>query len=197
MTTASKPDVWMIVINDNPISVYYRDKVATSWLNQGYKLNLFDAVVPKDLPKYNDLTFDKKHSLKRGTVSEFTETEKSVWYSHYLLWKQCWEDKTPMIVCEHDVELIEPISNKMFRENMICLAHDPATDEKPNTKLAGGAYYITPEAARWMLRIQRSKIKCNSDWVIHDTCNRYGIWSEGKCRQIKNPEIGVTVTHNK
>ena len=44
--TIDKPEVWMIQIPDNPISMYYRGRVEASW--EGYNLKYFDAITPKN-----------------------------------------------------------------------------------------------------------------------------------------------------
>lgn len=198
MITENKPDVWMIVIDDHPSSIYYRDRVLPSWLNLGYRVNLFSAVTPKDLDKYSELSFFKKHNKKRDSISEFTDTEKAVWYSHFLLWKQCVEDNTPIIICEHDIELVVPIQRELFDNEMVCLSHDPPNDIKPRqTHLAGGAYYITPKVARYLISVKKKRVTFNSDSWIHNTCDKFGKWHISKCKQIKDPNVGVTVTHNK
>lgn len=68
--TIDKPEVWMIQIPDNPISMYYRGRVEASW--EGYNLKYFDAITPKTMGTMQYLQFGKK----RGTI-EFTPTEKS------------------------------------------------------------------------------------------------------------------------
>ena len=184
----------MIAISDNPISMYYRKEVLPSWVNHGFKVNHFEAVTPRNMPDF--LLFDKK----RGKVS-FTETEKAVWYSHYSTWKKCWDTQTPMIVVEHDIKLLHTLENEIFDSPIACLCHDFRTKGndtvKKQLKLAGGAYYITPKIAKILMRIRHNKrINSNSDAWIHKICDENGKWYKHKCRQFKNPKVGVTIEHN-
>ena len=184
----------MIAISDNPISMYYRKEVLPSWVNHGFKVNHFEAVTPRNMPDF--LPFYMKRKQR-----PFTETEKAVWYSHYALWSKCWETKTPLIVVEHDIRLLSPLEDEIFENRIACLSHDCRPrrpgNEPEELKLAGGAYYITPDISRKLMRIRHDKrINHNSDAWIHKVCDENGKWYKHKCRQFKNPKVGATIEHN-
>jgi hypothetical protein len=185
--TFEKPEVWMISITGNSISQHYKDLVLPSW--KDYKVNHFEAVTPKDMHKYSYLTFGKK----RDRI-DFTDTEKAVWYSHV----ECWvlARSKPIIIVEHDIMLMEEIEESIFETKMSCLAHSVS---KTKQKLAGGAYYLTPDVAKHMVSHVKNikKITYNSDAMIHRKCDEYGEWHQHKCFQIKDAKIGYTVEHNK
>jgi hypothetical protein len=187
-----KPECWMIAISDNPISMYYKNEVLSSWTDRGFVVNHFEAITPKNLHEYDLLKFTKK----RNKI-EFTETEKAVWYSHYMTWKLCWDMQKPIIVVEHDIQLLKNLSEDVYTKNVACLAHVKRSN-KVTAKLAGGAYHITPYGARQLLRARHEKtITYNSDSWIHETCDKYGKWFHLHSIQIKDDKIGVTVEHNK
>ena len=202
MTTETKPEVWMIAISDNPISQYYKEVITPTWTDRGFKVNHFEAKTPKDLDiDCNFLPFTQKLSNKHKCYVDFTDTEKAVWYSHYFAWQKCWDEQTPIIVVEHDIRLLKDIDPKLFMTNIACLAHDERIDDFGKVygrpKLAGGAYYLNPLAARELMRIRHhKKIIYNSDAWIHRTCDKYGRWDEFTCVQYKNDAVGVTIQHN-
>ena len=116
-----------------------------------------------------------------------------MWYSHV----ECWvvARSRPIIVVEHDIKLDHPIPNEIFSSGMCCMAN---SDREKKKKLAGGAYYLTPKVASYMvnhMKTQRS-ITYNSDAIIHRMCDEFGVWNHHLCHQYKNPEIGYTVEHN-
>ena len=193
--TIDKPEVWMIAITDNPISIYFKNEVMPSWGE--YVVNHFEAKTPKDLSvdcDFLNLTFKQKKDL----IIEFSSTEKAVWYSHYFLWKHCWDTQTPIIIVEHDVKLLEDIEDEVFGYDMVCLCHDTRDNSDRKPKLAGGAYYIKPPAARKLMEVRHNKkIITNSDAWIHVVCDRLGKWYSHKCQQFKNSEVGTTIVHNR
>ena len=201
--TTDKPEVWMIAITGNPISEYYKEHCTPSWTKHGFKVNHFEAKTPKDLEtdECNFLPFTMKHSYSRNTDVEFTQTEKAVWYSHYYAWKKCWDEQTSFIVAEHDAWLKKDIDPKFYLTNITCLCHDERINKEGKlygrAKLAGGAYYLTPNVARELMRIgHHKKVIYNSDAWIHRTCDKFGRWNETACKQFKNDEVGVTIEHN-
>lgn len=183
------PKVVMISISNNPISQYYKQKVEPSWIDHGYKVDHFEAVTPEKLNSYSYLQFGKK----RGTI-DFTPTEIACWYSHV----ECWvlARSQPLLIIEHDIEHKRDIDPSIFESDMSCLA---SSNKEGTRKLAGGAYYLTPDIAKKMVQDVKNmkSITYNSDAFIHNFCDKYGVWSQDKCYQVQNPKIGYTVVHNK
>lgn len=194
----SKPPVWMIVMSGNPISDYYRKLALPSWLKSGFDVNFFEGVTPETYKDHFDLLFGKKHSKSTPDGVMFTVSEKCVWYGHYYLWKKCIDTDTPMIVCEHDIELVMDIQPSIFTTPMACLAHDPPDIRKEKrTSLAGGAYYITPDVAKVLIRINEDRIRINSDGWVWEVCKAHGYFHYDKCSHIKDYSVGFTTKHNK
>lgn len=189
-----KPEVWMIQIPSNPISMYYRGRVENSWSK--YNLNFFNAVTPEDLKNKKKLNFGKK----RGLV-EFSPTEKATWYSHFELWQMAL--KRPILVIEHDALLTKEISEKFWKKSMVCLGYAKGKNhplgDNHKAKLAGLAYYITKNVAREMIKsvVESNIIEFNSDAVIHDFCRKNGVLECTHVLQFENKLIGNTIEHYK
>ena len=159
-------NIIMISMSDHPVSMMYKRQVMPSWSD--YKVKHFEAVTPKDLYLRHELKFGKKGDR------EFTETEKAVWYSHYDLWVQCYIDKQPLLIIEHDSELVKPLPD-MSKEGYKVLAY-MVRDYNPSKgkKLAsvGAGYYITPNfASRLIVGAVTKSVKQNSDGFIATTMN--------------------------
>lgn len=186
-----KPEVHQIVIRDNDISMHYYKQSMPSWYQYGFKTNILDAVTPEN-NEYDFLRFGKK----RDTI-EFTPTEIAVWYSHAKAWALCRDQNKPIIVVEHDIKLLQDIPESVYDSKISCLAFTYHGERQ--AKLAGGAYYLTPEIARRMLLDAKKmdKVIYNSDSLIHHWCSKRGEWNHTLSMQITDDEIGVTVEHNK
>ena len=89
----------MIQIPDSKVSQHYAKQAIQSWESHGFQVNLFDAVTPKTLHLYDDIQLDQYHGKR-----DFTDTEMGCWYSHYLLWEKCVEERKPITVIEHETE---------------------------------------------------------------------------------------------
>jgi len=192
-----KPDVHMITITGNSISEHYRDLVKPSWEDAGWKVLNFEALVPEDCVNVKILPLGDK---RRGSkVIGFTKTEIAVWYSHYYAWMLCRKLDKPIIVAEHDILLEQDIDPDVFNHPIACLSHVTRRNGD-HAKLAGGAYYITPEGAKRLCAIKDHKKKSvdyNSDAWIHRICDTYGKWFMMTTIQVQDEEIGVTVEHRK
>lgn len=105
-------EFYMIVVKGNEASEYYADYCIPSWETLGVKVNRFDAITPKQLPKLKELKFSKYSSgskyLKRKLKADITETEQACFYSHYTLWKKSIELNKPVMIIEHDAYLENP-----------------------------------------------------------------------------------------
>tara|TARA_R110002167_G_scaffold346000_2_gene556510 strand:- start:761 stop:1348 length:588 start_codon:yes stop_codon:yes gene_type:complete len=194
----NKPDVHMITMSENTISMHYRDYVLPSWKDAGYNVVEFEAIVPDDLSSLGRI-IPLGDKTRRNKVVGFTDTEKAVWYSHYSTWMLCRKLNTPIIVIEHDILLEHnEIDSDVFNYDIACLSH-VTRKNGDHAKLAGGAYYITPKGAKRLCAIKdhRDLITYNSDAWIHSQCDKYGKWFMMTTIQYQDPKIGVTVEHLK
>ena len=194
MTIVSKPTVYMIVIRDNPISMYFRGRVERSWIDRGFDIEYFDAITPETIP-------DQKNQLKFGEKSgrrsrQFSETEKAVWYSHCALWNIARRKQSPIIVAEHDALLLRPIDPSLFKNIKIMGLCHSLLDNGVMGTTAGGAYYLTRSVAEEMYtEAHNMTIRYNSDSLIHKKIDLHGEWRTHYCEQIREDSIGTTIKH--
>ena len=190
------PQVFMILMSQNPVSMYYRGRVEESWRQRGFTLDFIEAVTPENMHKERRMNFRMKESGRN--VRAFTETEKCVWLSHRKAWKLASQKTGPIIIIEHDVELIKPIKSTVFSDTckMMGLCHIKRSNGQMATT-AGGAYYITKRVARQMYdRSGTMRIVTNSDAYIHEKIDEHGAeWNVSYCQQILEPSIGTTIEH--
>ena len=189
-----KPEVWMISISNNSISTYYKEISLPTWTKHGFKVNHFEAKTPKDLSvDCNFLDFGMKNKVN-GDQVEFTDTERSIWYSNYFLWKECLEKDSPILIVEHDVCLSHEINSGVYSNDMVCLCH--YKEEGRRIRLAGGSYYIKPFAAKKLLEITDKQIVRNSDHWIEKICEKVGKFSNLTSYHLNDADIGTTIVHN-
>ena len=163
-------NIFMIAIEEHPVSSMYTRLTIPSWEKHNYKVNLFNAVTPKDLYKKNKLTFDKLH--KRN----FTQTEKAVWYSHFELWCGCLVSKKSMLIIEHDSKLIKPLPDLTKEGHKFLSFINRDFGEHQGRHIApGSGYYITPRIAERLIAHAVAKpIKMNSDGHLGTLMNVTG-----------------------
>ena len=144
----------MIVIKGNEASEYYADYCIESWKKIGLDVKRFDAVTPETLKNVTGLSWNKYISsvkYDRANVKvEFTDTEKSCFYSHYMIWKKCIDKNEPVMVLEHDSYLETP-ENLWYDSNYGIIFYD---------KAATGSYIIFPWFAKMVVEyLKKTKIK--------------------------------------
>lgn len=194
---SKKIEVWMIGISHSEVSRMYMKHTISSW--NEYNLFLFPAVTPRDLNKFSSLSFLYTGPKKR----QFTSTEKAVWYSHYLLWKKCWEEKKPLIIIEHDSILRKDIG-EIGRTKLLSYL----TDRKPipndpiengNILSPGSGYSVFPDDIIQLINYSESKpITSNVDGYVREYIqNKYG-WPEdfSYIEQVKINNLS-TIVHRK
>ena len=184
------PQVFMIVMKDNPVSMYYRGRVEESWTRAGYKLEMFDAVTPETLHKQEPQFKFGIKKVGRGAPRELTDTEKAIWYSHRALWKLAASKRGPIIIIEHDAMLVEPIDPELFNRHKtisLCNANGKATP--------GGAYFLNKEVGDALYKGCNYVIDHNSDGLLYDVIQKYGIHKPEHCVQIVDKTIGKTIKH--
>ncbi len=153
--------IFIISIKDCEVSQSYTRTAINSFNFSGHKLEIFDAITPKDLSSLNQLTFDR---LEYGNRRRLTPTEISVFYSHYFLWKRCVELDSPIIILEHDSLLtgkllkykISKILSYRFKKNKVSIA--PAS-----------GLYLIPEDANKLLESVKAPISLQVDGHILKT----------------------------
>ena len=192
------PTVTMILMKQNPISMYYRGRVQRSWEDRGFKIQYYDAITPDKLKDCSGLTFGTKLT-GRGAPREFTETEKSVWYSHYYLWMHAANKDRPIIVIEHDAFLAIPIPQKHLTlknqdYNIVTYCHNKKGGEISDTPC--GAYLINNKIAEKMIKdLSDTVINCNCDGFLMEYIKKFGESYPLYCRQIQENNVGTTIDH--
>lgn len=104
--------IFMIVINNDPVSEFYYNFCIPSWTNVGLSVTRFKASTPESIKKTPELFFrrfnDQRKYAKLNLRIPFSETEKACFTSHFRLWKMCALYDEPILVLEHDTELHTP-----------------------------------------------------------------------------------------
>ena len=97
---------FIIGMSDNIISKKYMDITIPEIERVLFqKPILWEAITPKTLPKQPLKFFPTKPTIGTPFSREMTPTEKSVWYSHFLLWEYIYKEKINSWIFEHDVNL--------------------------------------------------------------------------------------------
>ena len=188
-------NIWMIQMSDNPISQHYKNIVLPSWKYRGYDVKEFEAITPETLPA-EPLRFSKCCSAGTPWPGRgFTDTERAVWYSHYLLWVKCAEMGKPILVIEHDTLLLRDLPRRGYQESVLGLGK-VITEKGRVQRWPAGAYYIPPIKAKQLIfRAKGSIIDCNVDGFINSHLRtRKNLWV---CLQIIDNDIGTTIHHDK
>ena len=135
-------EVWMISLIDNDIADLLRDITIPKWENEGFKVNLFNAITPDTMLNVSpQLKFGMKDNVDKNPI-EFTGTEMAIWYSHLYLWKKCVIANRPFLIIEEDPRPIKKVPSKFKVADIFYLAR------------CGSAYIIRPFAAE--LRVKNA-----------------------------------------
>lgn len=134
---------FIIGMSNNEISKKYMEIVIPQIKRVTFEdVNLWEGTTPETLPN-GPLNFYKtKPTIGTPFSKELSLTEKSVWYSHYRLWKHIHENKLSSWIFEHDIDL----------SKIDVLVH--RTNKKLITARDIGCldcYYITHEAAEILI----------------------------------------------
>lgn len=168
MDTQQNYEIWMIGMEEHPVSMMYMRKTLPSWKKRGYDVKIFNAITPKDLYKKHKLNFGTK--LTGKVKREFTETEKAVWYSHFELWCKCFLKNKPVLIIEHDSKLVKPLPDLKHEGYKVLSYIDRDFGEERGNKVMapGSGYYITPIIAQRLITsaVVRDEINQNSDGHI-------------------------------
>lgn len=207
-----KPETWMISISGNKRSYLAREKVISSWTSRGIEVHHWEATTPDDLysDEYSDLLdrlLIKQPTSNKVKWRSFSETEKCVWISHWLLWKYVKETNSPILIIEQDVELLKNLEEHLFtKQKMLCMSskYEQRKDKKLVKVLkiqAAGAYHITPFAANVLLDRLPDAIDLNVDNHIYRVCQNIGWFKPDLCRSIdiidESGNTSTTISHPK
>lgn len=123
------------------------------------EVNLWEGTVPETIPD-GPLRFDLKDPTK-GTKGNppFTESEKAIWYSHFLLWNHIYDNKENAWIFEHDIDFKNTILLPDVEEYDIAFA-----------KAIGSAdcYYLSYNFAKKLIEYVKSKpLKYQVDTFLH------------------------------
>lgn len=152
--------LFVITIEGNEISeAYYRTCETTCKFNN-YDTIKFSAITPNTIKVRDEIIFDKMSS-QTGT-REFTDTEKSVFYSHFDLWNVCYDFNTPLIILEHDTLLVDELPK-------MCYSTILGFRFKNNTKVpaSGAGYYLKPSDALKLIQSVEKPVNVQLDGHIH------------------------------
>lgn len=160
----------MIVIKGNEASEYYANYCTKSWEKIGLDVRRFDAVTPdnlKDMTGLNWSQYISSFKYKKANVKvEFTDTEKSCFYSHYMIWKKCIDKNEPVMVLEHDSYLETP-ENLWYDSKYGIIFYD---------KAATGSYIIFPWFARMFIEyLSEINIEAGPYATIENFGKKYNI----------------------
>jgi hypothetical protein len=112
----------MIGMSDNEISKKYMDITIPEIIRIfGKPPIIWEATTPKTLPQ-NILNFGtKKPTFGTPFRTNFSETEKSVWYSHFNIWTYLKNENKNAYIFEHDVDLTKVIDLPIVEnKHIIC-----------------------------------------------------------------------------
>jgi GR25 family glycosyltransferase involved in LPS biosynthesis len=154
-----EPEIWMISLLNDKRATEFRNEVLLLWEKQGFKVNLFSAITPDMIPMItSQLNFSKKYlKVNKGASVPFTETEKAVFYSHYMLWRKSYEDNKSLMILEEDAIPIKIIPKIWNIERISLLGMPIAT-----------GYIITPIKGKALSEdIQKRIIKDPVDGFLY------------------------------
>lgn len=193
----------MIVIKGNKTSEFYADYCTKSWTDIGLNVIRFDAITPdklEEMSKYKhkwDKYVNRLNYIRRNLKIEISETEKSCFYSHYLLWEKCVRRNQPILVLEHDSYLEYPENIWIdFKYGMIFY-----------DKAAMGSYIIFPWFAKEILKfLKKIHIDRGPYSLLYAFAHKYGLLEyfvndkhlkyKVASNQVMSEEYGNTIEHN-
>ena len=176
-STTNVPDIYMISISDNTVSQMYKNKVLSSWENNGYKVNHFEAVTPIDLADQRGINFSGDKIYNSGRRRAMTPTEMACFYSHYNLWKKIARQNKPLIIIEHDSLLTRHLPSSIIESRYLSFVANQRPARKPSTNdpgdgagrflAPGSGYALFPDTANRLVKYcGQQSIGSNSDGIL-------------------------------
>jgi hypothetical protein len=177
VSTTNVPDIYMISISDNPVSQMYKERVMGSWIKNGYHVNHFEAVTPKDLPNQSGINFSGHKVYNSGRTRVMTPTEMACFYSHYNLWKKVAQEDRPLIIIEHDSLLTRFLPSDIIESRYLSFVDNQRPTRKPTENdpgdgegrflAPGSGYAMFPDTAKELVKYCNiHSIGSNSDGIL-------------------------------
>lgn len=193
-----KPAVFLIRISDNPISMWFAGRSYESWYNAGFTdIQIIEAITPETM---HDCGIDIKFAPIKSFGKyqrPFSDTEKCIFYSHAKALKIIQRKTNPGIILEHDAELIEPLSDDVYKYDITSLGSIRHVNGKFGQTPAL-SYLITPKISK-MLYKHLTTITChgNVDAYINEFMVKYGTQLKhiNHVNHMKDETIGNTIVH--
>jgi GR25 family glycosyltransferase involved in LPS biosynthesis len=183
---------FIIGMSNNEISKKYMEITIPEIKRVTFQdVNIWEATIPETLPD-GPLQFIKTKPTKGTPFSkDLSSTEKSVWYSHYRLWKHIYENKLNSWVFEHDVDLSCIDILLIANEKKFITAKDFGCLE---------CYYITHEAAKILIDYSESeKIYYQIDGFVNYLMRyRFNLKNISTTKKLKISQLtmfGNTIDH--
>lgn len=163
----------MIRCSDDHISRYYSDICSKSWIDDGHEVEYVEGCTPETIgkPPYNDMEFGL--IARRREYKEFSESEKSVFYSHRKAFRTLAESGEPYgIIAEHDALLVQPIIGRIVANlNFAYLGHHLGETALSNE----GEPKLLPCLSMYCKREWAEQIGYSPLWERKHNCNSDGI----------------------
>ena len=164
LTLTITDNIWRIAIGDS------LPECKQTWIDQGFNVNHYEAITPDTMPNF--LKFGQKNMrMYTKKTAAFTQVEKAIFYSHFMLWRMCFKSQKPIVVIEHDTQLVNqfPTTWDVRRIKYFCVGHRALKrDGGYDTKYSPAAgYVLTPQGAEALIAYtKRSTIIYNVDHYI-------------------------------
>jgi len=180
-------EVKVITLQNVPQSVKVADRCIKSAKRYGVEVSKFNAITPSTHQKVvdeNNINTDHFREI----YSRY-ENALSAFCSHFSLWKECAESKTPYVVLEHDAVFVDSLPNFLLgdivnlgapsygRYNTPTYIGEGELVSKPYLPGAH-AYYITPKGARQLITQAKIEAKPTDVFIRTDkfTIGEYNPW---------------------
>lgn len=158
--------IFIITIENNKTSEsYYRTCKESLRFNHHDALK-FRAITPETLPEDNEINFVTLKSNK-SNGKEWNTSQKSLFYSQYMLWQKCVELNEPIIILEHDTIMVDKIPKDMIQSTIL------GYRLKNNIKVpaAGAGLYLTPEDSQILIDNSLKPVNLQGDGYVHNNLN--------------------------
>lgn len=101
---------YIITLENNQISEKYSNECIQQARQFDILLQKYSAINGKDyLSHIHKLGIEPRYKFKKGRAGVF-----GCFLSHYYLWKQCAEENTPFLICEHDGYFIRSLPDNVM-----------------------------------------------------------------------------------